>query len=111
MTPEVLAQVMEASWPAASVARLGPWAIREGQGGGKRVSAAPAEADWQPEQIAQAETSMLALGQGPLFLIRGQDDRLDAALSERGYRIVDPVMAYAMPLDAPQPPAPSATPG
>ena len=61
MTPVALAQVMEATWPAASVVRLGPWAIRDGKGGGKRVSAATAETAWQPDDIAQAEGAMLAL--------------------------------------------------
>ncbi len=98
MTPEDLAQVMEATWPAAAVARLGPWAIREGKAGGKRVSAATAEAAWQADQIAGAEAAMMALGQVPLFLIRDQDAALDAELAARGYRMVDPVVAYAMPL-------------
>ena len=44
MTPDALFSdtlfaVMETTWPAASVQQVGPWLIREGQGGGKRVSA------------------------------------------------------------------------
>ncbi len=109
MTPEALAQVMEATWPAASVARLGPWAIRNGKDGGKRVSAATAEAAWQSDDIAQAEGAMMALGQAPLFLIQHQDGALDAELAGQGYGILDPVVAYAMPLSAPLPPDPMAT--
>ena len=40
MTPEDLAAVMEATWPAARVWREGPFLCRDGAGGGKRVSAA-----------------------------------------------------------------------
>lgn len=100
MTFAGLAQVMEATWPAAAIMRQGPWAIRDGKGGGKRVSAATAEADWHPDDIPQAESAMVALGQPPLFLIREQDAALDVALMARGYRVVDPVVAYAMPLTA-----------
>lgn len=104
MKPQLLAQVMEATWPAAAITRAGPWAIRDGQGGGKRVSAATAEDQWQDADIVQAEAAMAALDQHALFLIREQDAALDAALQARGYRIVDPVVAYAMPLNAPPPP-------
>lgn len=88
---------MEATWPAATAARLGPWTIRDGQGGGKRVSAATADAAWTDADIPQAETAMAALGHPPLFLIRDGDAALDAALDQRGYRIVDPVLAYSVP--------------
>jgi len=39
MTPEVLARVMEETWPPAARWRLGPFTLRDGAGGGKRVSA------------------------------------------------------------------------
>ena len=35
-----LFDAVELTWPAARLHRAGPWLIREGQGGGKRVSAA-----------------------------------------------------------------------
>lgn len=97
MTPTTLFAAMEATWPAASATRQGPWTIRDGQGGGKRVSAATADADWTEADIPQAEAAMAALGQSPLFLIRDGDAALDQALEARGYRIVDPVLAYAGP--------------
>lgn len=100
MTPDTLFAVMEATWPAASVQQVGPWLIREGQGGGKRVSAATALPGWRPDDIAQAETAMAALHQPALFLIRGGEDALDTALAARGYRIVDPVVVYAAPVAA-----------
>lgn len=96
MTPETLAQVMEATWPPASQRRLGPFTLRDGAGGGKRVSAASldgpfTEADVPPLEAAMAE---------PLMLIRAGQDELDTALDVRGWRIVDPVVAYAAPVSA-----------
>lgn len=100
MTPDALSAVMEATWPPAALHRAGPWTIRDGQGGGKRVSAATADAPWQDTDIPLAEQEMTALGQTPLFLIRQEDDPLDAALQARGYRVVDPVVAYDAPINA-----------
>ena len=98
MTPADLLAVMDATWPAASTARHGPWTIRNGLGGGKRVSAATADGDWTQDDLPQAEQAMLALDQPALFLIRGGDTNLDEVLEARGYRVVDPVVAYAAPL-------------
>ncbi|MFN3845687.1 MAG: GNAT family N-acetyltransferase [Paracoccaceae bacterium] len=113
MTPDDLAAVMEQTWPPAETYRVGPWLIRNGKGGGKRVSAATAAADWTDEAIPDAEASMRALGQQPLFLIRQGDVLLDQALQSRGYRIVDPVVAYragSATLATPPAPAMSAFP-
>lgn len=100
MTPAQLLAVMEATWGPASTAQIGPWTVRNGLGGGKRVSATTAEGDWQDTDIPQAEAAMAALKQPALFLIREGDGLLDQALMARGYRIVDPVVAYAAPLSA-----------
>jgi len=100
LLPDALLAVMEATWPAASVQQVGPWLIRDGQGGGKRVSAATALPGWHPDDIAQAEAAMAALNQPALFLIRGGEEALDTALAARGYHIVDPVVAYAAPVAA-----------
>lgn len=97
MTPQLLASVMEATWPAAAQHPCGPFLLRDGQGGGKRVSAATAEGNWSGDDIEAAEASMRGMGQDALFLIRAGDDALDQALAERGYRRVDPVVAYAAP--------------
>ena len=96
---------LEATWPAARVIPHGPWTLREGQGGGKRVSAATAGPGAGPADIASAETGMEAMGQTPLFMIRPGEEALDAALAARGYRIVDPVMLYLTALDGTQPAA------
>jgi GNAT superfamily N-acetyltransferase len=97
MNTDTLFAVLEATWPAAKVAQVGPWLIRCGQGGGKRVSAATALPGWQPPDIPLAEAAMQALGQDPLFLLQDAPD-LDAALQAHGYRVVDPVVIYAAPL-------------
>ncbi len=88
--PRLLSAV-EATWPAASLHRVGPWLVREGRGGGKRVSAATAEAPVTEADIPLAEAAHRDLGQTPLFWIRPGDEKLDALLAARGYRVVDPV--------------------
>lgn len=107
MTPALLAEVAEATWPPAATHRHGPWLIREGRGGGQRVSAASPAADWTPGDIPQAEAAMQALGQDPLFVIHPQDAALDAALAARGYARHDPVIAYAAPTAALADPPPA----
>ncbi|MES2665374.1 MAG: GNAT family N-acetyltransferase [Pseudomonadota bacterium] len=94
MTPEVLGAVMEATWPPLRAWGLGPFTLRDGAGGGKRVSAASVSGAWDAADLDAAEAAMA----DPLFLIRAGDAALDAALAGRGYRIVDPVLAYAAPV-------------
>lgn len=98
MIPDQLAQVTEATWPPARSFPQGPWLIREGQGGGQRVSAATAIGNWSEDDIPAAESAMRALGQSPLFVLRPTDAALDAALAARGYAHHDPVVAYAAPV-------------
>lgn len=98
MTPDLLHAAAEATWPPFAVTQAGPWLIREGRGGGQRVSAASAAGEWTEADLPQAETAMRALGQSPLFVLRGGDARLDAALAARGYARHDPVVAYAAPV-------------
>lgn len=86
---------MDATWPAARVIEDGPWLLREGRGGGQRVSAATVLRDFSDADIDNAEGAMRELGQDPIFQIRPGDDALDAALAARGYAIKDPVHLYA----------------
>lgn len=97
LTPARLAALAEATWPPAATHRAGPWLIREGQGGGQRVSAASPVGDWTDADIPTAEAAMRALGQHPLFVLHPADAALDAALAARGYALHDPVVAYAAP--------------
>lgn len=100
MIPDLhkLYDVTEGTWPAAQRRQIGPVVIRDGQGGGKRVSAATALGPVTAADLPAAEAAMRALGQVPLFQIRAGDAALDALLAERGYRVVDPVNLYAAPV-------------
>ena len=94
-----LYEVIDGTWPAAKYHKLGVWTIREGQGGGQRVSAATLVEDaCTPSDISVAETAMQNLDQPRLFMVREQDEDLDAMLAERGYLIVDPVNLYVAPV-------------
>jgi ribosomal protein S18 acetylase RimI-like enzyme len=86
---------MEATWPSARSWRQGPFLLRDGEGGGKRVSAASVTGPW-----TDADLAVLDGMAEPLVLIRDADADLDAALEARGWRVVDPVVAYAAPVTA-----------
>lgn len=101
MTPEVLARVMEETWPPAARWRLGPFTLRDGAGGGKRVSAASVEGVFAGADLDAAEAEGVRL-----FVVREGEAALDAALAARGYGVVDPVVAYAAPAARLAEPAP-----
>ncbi|WP_373357022.1 GNAT family N-acetyltransferase [Pseudoroseicyclus sp. CXY001] len=83
------------------MARLGGWTIREGRGGGSRVSAATWEGPGPAEEsLAGAEDAMRALGQTPLVMVRAGQEALDRALEASGWRVKDPVVTYAGPASA-----------
>lgn len=94
MTPDQLFSAMEATWPPARRWPLGPFVLRDGAGGGKRVSAASVAGDWTLADLTAAEAAMAQ----PLFLIGPQDQALDDALALRGYQVIDPVLAYVAPV-------------
>ncbi len=96
---ENIFSALEATWPAATYTDVGPWCIRQGLGGGKRVSAATAQNTVTADDIASAEQAMRDLKQDQLFMIRPQDGALDQMLQDRGYEIVDPVNIYVAPVD------------
>lgn len=88
--------VIDATWPAKSKDRSGPWTLREGSGGGKRVSAATTVEDVDESDIAAAEATMKTQRQTPLFSIREGQEELDRILKERGYRKIDLSIVLAM---------------
>jgi GNAT superfamily N-acetyltransferase len=90
-----LFQALNTTWPAAEYFEHGPWMLRRGLGGGKRVSAASTDSDVSANDIAEAETQMRAMGQDPIFVIHDGNEALDRALADQGYRIVDPVLMLA----------------
>ena len=98
-TTQALYDAIDATWPAAAITSEGPWRIRDGWGGGQRVSAATASGAIKANDIPLAEAAMEVLGQNPLFMIRGGEDALDMMLADRGYRVKDPVTLYTAPLE------------
>jgi GNAT superfamily N-acetyltransferase len=100
---------LEATWPPASVRDAGPFRLREGRGGGQRVSAATACGPWAPPDVDAAEAAMRALSQSPIFRLAEADATLDAELARRGYAISDPTVFYAAPLDLFDPAPPPMT--
>lgn len=102
-----LRDVLQATWPPAKALTLGPWTLRVGQGGGKRVSAATATGAVSAADIASAEAAMQDLSQPELFQLGQQDSDLDAMLDASGYDRVDPTNLYVADVatrpDAPPP--------
>lgn len=95
-TIETLYDVCEATWPPARRIDMGDAILRDGAGGGKRVSAATC--DTVPARLAPLEERMRTLGQQPLFMIRDGQSALDMRLAQAGYTLVDPVNVYLAPL-------------
>lgn len=114
MTTDAFFDAAEATWPAARTQTIGPWTIRDGQGGGKRVSAATASGPVTAADIPVAEAAMRQLGQPPLFMIREGEEALDDLLDDAGYTVIDPVIIYAAPVatvaTTPPPPVSAFTP-
>ena len=86
---------LDATWPARSQRRVGPWTIREGAGGGSRVSAAIAEEAVAATDVARAVAAMGDLGQHPVFQVRPGQGALDALLANLGWDIADPTLILA----------------
>ncbi|THH35407.1 GNAT family N-acetyltransferase [Aliishimia ponticola] len=95
-TAQQLYALCEATWPPRKAWEQDGWTLRDGAGGGKRVSASTRAAT--DADVAKAENAMREMGQRPLFMIRDGDADLDAELEARGYAIVDPVNMYACPI-------------
>lgn len=92
--------VIDGTWPAARVRRHGVWTLREGQGGGSRVSATTLGqpgADFGTADLDSAQAAMRDMGQPRIFMIRQGETALDQALEQRGYLLRDPVTIYACP--------------
>ena len=85
MTPpdaRALFRILEATWPPAAIRESGGWTMRDGAGGGKRVSAAT------PGPAAR-------VGDAPdLVQVRPWHAALDVDLAAHGYRVVDETVLY-----------------
>ena len=88
-----LYEVINATWPTMAVEKYEGWNIRNGAGGGKRVSAATL-AQSALADIGLAEAAMCRLDQQKLFIVRDGEQVLDMSLEARGYHFIDPVTLY-----------------
>lgn len=90
---------LEASWPAASQASLGPFTWRDGAGGGSRVSAATLRGHANSAALDRIERKFSIEGRDPLFQVRPGDEAFDALLATRGYQVVDSTICLTAPLN------------
>lgn len=97
-TPSDLFQALDATWPPYAFHNYKGWLIREGAGGGQRVSAATLLQNTQHYEISAAEEKMDSIGKNPLFMIHSPHDNLDRKLQTKGYNIVDPVAILVSPI-------------
>lgn len=83
---------LAATWPPARSWDQDGWTLRDGAGGGKRVAAASASSGARAADLAGL------MPEGPLAMLRPDQDPLDAELAALGYGMVDPTLVYAAPL-------------
>lgn len=88
---------MTASWPPVASHRVGPWTLREGPGGGNRVSCAVAEGPVTSGDLPPLVQAAARLGQPGLVMVRQGEDALDATLAAAGWRMGDAVVLYLAP--------------
>jgi N-acetylglutamate synthase len=87
----VLFTALDQTWPAAEFRNAGPWCIRKGLNGGKRVSCASQTRTPGISDLVTALDILKEFGQQQLFMVRGPDTTLDAMLCDQGFSIIDPV--------------------
>ena len=92
-----LFKAMDATWAAAEYQISGSITLRRGLGGGKRVSAATVDGSLSTAGLKHSANVMSDWGQTPMFMVRGQQDKLDDFLNHNGYGVVDPVVIMAAP--------------
>lgn len=100
--PLELFDAVDATWAPKSISVGSPFTLREGAGGGKRVSAATLSmhaAEFDSIAINEAARRMRDMAQNPLFMIRDGEVVLDDALENLGYCVVDPVNYFACSVD------------
>ncbi len=87
-----------ATWPAASQTRVGPVTLRDGAGGGNRVSAATVDGAVDADELDAAIRAMRQGGRTPIFWIRDGEDALDRLLDELGFVARDHTRLMAAPM-------------
>ncbi|WP_424933890.1 GNAT family N-acetyltransferase [Amaricoccus macauensis] len=87
---------LNATWPPAATASAGGFLIRQGLGGGRRVSSALLQSlDWS---VQEAEAAMTGWGQSPCFQIWPEHAALDTELAGKGYAVGDPAILVEAPV-------------
>ena len=81
-------EVIDLTWPAEEFHELSKWKLRKSLKGGKRVSAATSTETPAISDIEFAEDKMTSWRQEKLFMIRPDQNNLDEALKNRGYRLL-----------------------
>ncbi|MQY43574.1 GNAT family N-acetyltransferase [Epibacterium sp. SM1969] len=88
-------ELIERTWPCATATTLGNITLREGQGGGSRVSCATVDGAFCTNDLQMAAATMREMGQQPLFMVRDGESELDTALESLGFVVKDPVFLRA----------------
>ncbi|MGC1495308.1 MAG: GNAT family N-acetyltransferase [Sulfitobacter sp.] len=99
VTAAQLFTASEATWPEARRWQVGPFTLRDGKGGGQRVSAATVNGVFDESDLTAAEDAMRAAKQKPLFQVRDATSALDSALEVRGYATKDATLLYVLPIE------------
>ena len=89
-----LYEVVDHTWPADRRIPCGSWLLRQGCGGGKRVSAATLQHRIDIPDLSISEKGMPELGQNPLSMMRDGDKKRDQLLDGGAYKFVDAVNIY-----------------
>jgi hypothetical protein len=101
--PADIAATIRATWPPASVRRIGPFDVNDGAGGGNRVSAARLSDPLSdggavsPGEVSDVATAQAARGTEALFMVFGWQDPLDRLLAAEGYATRDETLILAAP--------------
>ena len=101
------AAILHGTWPPAATRQVGPFTLRDGAGGGKRVSAASCVGVPDSDALAAAARDMDAANGQALFSVAPDQPEFDRMLTERGYLVLDPTLWLTCPIDrliAPPPP-------
>ena len=97
--------ILDQTWPAARTFHIEGWVVRQGLGGGSRVSAATATSpDADP---ALMEDAQAGLNQVAVVRVQSGDEAIDARLAQQGYIKRDETILMEAPvakIAAPPPP-------
>lgn len=88
---------LESTWPAVRSVETGAWVVREGGGGGSRVSCATSSDELA--DLTTMEAAQAALHQPALVRVRCDQPRLDARLNDAGYLARDATNIRLAPIE------------